>query len=149
MKYFISLLALSVLFVAFKFSVKPTSNATQNQINQQALEFCQNEELNTEFYVLIDMRGHSGKNRLFVIDLKSNRVLMKGLCSHGCCDKEWGSDESKSNPVFSNVSGSHCSSLGKYKIGARGWSNWGIHVNYKLHGLETSNSKAYERDIVL
>lgn len=122
---------------------------TQSEINSQALEYCKSNDFDTDFYILIDMRIHSGKNRFFVIDLKTNDVLMKGLCSHGCCEKEWGSDESKSNPVFSNVSGSHCSSLGKYKIGARGWSNWGINVNYKLHGLETTNSNAYKRDIVL
>jgi len=41
------------------------------------------------------------------------------------------------------------SSLGKYRIGKRGYSNWGINVNYKLHGLEASNSNAYKRIIVL
>ncbi|MFY0674998.1 MAG: murein L,D-transpeptidase catalytic domain family protein [Bacteroidia bacterium] len=126
-----------------------TPVVSQSEINSQALDYVNVNEFNSGFYVLIDMRIHSGKNRFFVIDLKTNEVLMKGLCSHGCCKKEWGSDESKADPVFSNVSGSHCSSLGKYKIGARGWSNWGINVNYKLHGLETTNSNAYDRDIVL
>ena len=61
----------------------------------------------------------------------------------------WGEETTKLSPVFSNVSESHCSSLGKYRIGKRGWSNWGIHVNYKLHGLEASNNNAFKRVIVL
>ena len=125
------------------------AQVSRSEINTQALEYNKANGLNESFYILIDMRIHSGKDRFFVIDLNTNDVLMQGLCSHGCCEKAWGSDETKSNPKFSNVSGSHCSSLGKYKIGARGWSNWGINVNYKLHGLESNNSNAYDRDIVL
>ena len=29
------------------------------------------------------------------------------------------------------------------------WYNWGIHVNYKLHGLEKTNDNAFKRIIVL
>ena len=49
---------------------------------------------------------------------------------------------------FSNIDGSHCSSLGKYKIGNRAWSDWGINVKYVLHGLENTNSNAQARYIV-
>ncbi len=55
----------------------------------------------------------------------------------------------KKKPVFSNTDNSHCTSLGKYKIGARGYSQWGIRVNYLLHGLESTNSNALSREIVL
>ena len=55
----------------------------------------------------------------------------------------------KTKPEFSNVPDSHCSSLGKYLVAERGWSGWGIHVNYKLDGLETTNSNARKRVIVL
>lgn len=116
---------------------------------EDAKAFCQDNNLNTDYAIFIDMSIHSGKYRLFVVDLKNDSVLSSGLCSHGCCDHDWGSDQSAEEPTFSNVSESHCSSLGKYKIGKRGWSSWGIHVNYKLHGLEASNSNAYERLIVL
>src|SRR4029079_9209016 len=58
------------------------------------------------------------------------------------------SDFSKNKPSFSNVDGSHCSSLGKFRIGNRGFSEWGVHVKYFLHGLEPSNSNAYKRQIV-
>ena len=141
--YILALLVFQMLLSAV-FPIK-----TQQELNKEALGYCKSNGMNTDFYVLIDMRIHSGKNRLFMINPGTNEVLAKGLCSHGCCDSAWADDQSRSNPVFSNESGSHCTSLGKYKVGKRGWSNWGINVNYKLHGLEESNSNAYERQIVL
>ena len=115
----------------------------------EALAFCESNKLNLDFCILVDMQLHSGKNRFFVYDFKLDSITYKGLCSHGCCDNAWGQDYSKTNPRFNNIPDSHCSSLGKYKLGKRGYSNWGIHVNYKMHGLDSTNSKAYERFIVL
>jgi len=94
------------------------------------------------------MSVHSGKDRFFLWDFKQKTSIDKGLCSHGCCKKPWGEDHSKCEPIFSNISESHCSSLGKYKIGERGVSQWGINVKYLLHGLETSNKNALKRFIV-
>jgi len=115
----------------------------------EAFDYCRQAEMDTSFMILIDMRLHSGRKRLFVYDFASEAIIDSGMVSHGCCDGDWGEDDSKDSPVFKNISESHCSSLGKYRVGDRGWSNWGIHVNYKLHGLEASNEKAYERYIVL
>ena len=115
----------------------------------KALEFCKSEKMNTEWCILFDGSIHSGKNRLVLWDFKKDTIIEQGLCSHGCCDGEWSYDGTKDSPTFSNTHESYCSSLGKYKIGTRGYSNWGINVNYKLHGLESSNSNAYKRLIVL
>jgi len=38
---------------------------------------------------------------------------------------------------------------GKYKIGKRDYSSWGIKVKYWLHGLEPTNQTAVERVVVL
>jgi hypothetical protein len=38
---------------------------------------------------------------------------------------------------------------GKYKIGTRDYSSWGINVKYWLHGLEESNESAVKRVVVL
>lgn len=116
---------------------------------KEALAYCKENQLNTDFCILIDMNIHSGKNRLFVYDFNEEASLKSGLCSHGCGSSSWGSDLTKESPIFSNVENSHLSSLGKYKVGARGYSNWGININYKLHGLETTNSNAFDRLIVL
>jgi len=120
-----------------------------SSVMDSALAYCHESTLDTSFMILIDMDIHSGRERLFVYDFSRDSIVDSGLVSHGCCDGSWGMDESKDSPLFKNVAESHCSSLGKYRIGARGWSNWGIHVNYKLHGLENLNDKAYERYIVL
>lgn len=104
--------------------------------------------LNTDYCILVDMSIHSGKTRLFVWDLKKDTVILSGLCSHGCCKNQWGSDESKEDPTFSNVPDSHCSSKGKYKLGKRGYSNWGVNINYKMHGLENTNNNSEKREIV-
>ncbi len=115
---------------------------------REALKYCQDKNFNTDFCILIDMSLHSGVNRFMVWDFKEATILHSFLVSHGCCDKPWGRGHSKENPIFSNVSGSHCSSLGKYKIGERGYSNWGVHIKYLLHGLDSTNNNALSRYIV-
>lgn len=115
----------------------------------KALETIKTKGYNPKFCLLLDMSIHSGKNRFFVYNFEKDTLIHQGLVAHGCCDKPWGTDSTKLSPRFSNVENSHCSSLGKYKIGKRGYSDWGIHVNYKLHGLDSTNSNAYQRFIVL
>ena len=104
--------------------------------------------MSEEVCLLVDMGVHSGRKRLFVWDFARDTATESALVSHGCCDNAWGQDFSKEAPTFSNVEGSHCSSLGKYKIGERGYSSWGVHKKYLLHGLEASNSNALSRVIV-
>ncbi|WP_281613096.1 murein L,D-transpeptidase catalytic domain-containing protein [Flammeovirga sp. SubArs3] len=131
---------------------KFTQEKIKNRIEQKAKEaliYNQKNNLSSKYCILIDMGIHSGRNRFFVYDLEKKTVLKEALVSHGCGDFMWSSDETRAKPTFSNVFESHLSSLGKYKIGKRGYSNWGIHVNYKMHGLESSNSNAYKRIIVL
>lgn len=120
---------------------------TRTRANE-ALLFCRTNNLNTDFCMLIDMNLHSGIKRFFVWDFKNDTISNSFLVSHGCCDYPWSFDLSKDRPHFSNEDGSHCSSLGKYKIGERAYSDWGINVKYVLHGLEPSNSNALSRWIV-
>jgi hypothetical protein len=115
----------------------------------EAKEFCKSNNLNQDWFCLLDYSKHSGLNRFFIVDLDSTNILDSALVSHGCGNMPWGEDYSKESVVFSNFSDSHCSSYGKYKIGKRGYSQWGINVNYKLHGLDSSNTRAYNRLIVL
>jgi hypothetical protein len=115
----------------------------------EALAYCKKNNFNTGFCVLIDMKMHSGKKRACIWDFRTDSVACYGMCSHGCGQNPWSGTASKDKPVFSNVPDSHCSSLGKYKVGKRGYSNWGIKVNYQLIGLEATNSNAIKREIVL
>lgn len=140
-------------FIALTFSscseeanVKPLSIKAKAQ---EAEAYCKEAGLNTSFCILVDFSMHSGKKRMFVYDFKQDSILATGMVSHGCGDAPWGVDATRNKPVFSNEHESHCSSVGKYRIGKRGYSSWGINVNYKLHGMEATNSNAYDRIIVL
>lgn len=114
---------------------------------EEALEFCKAENFNTDYAILIDMSIHSGKHRMFVYDFNNQKVERSALCAHGIGKGEQSSTETE--PLFSNVEGSLLSSLGKYRVGIRSYSQWGINVHYKLHGLEPTNSNAFQRIIVL
>lgn len=114
----------------------------------EAIDFCRSKKFNTDFCILADMSLHSGVKRLFVWDFNKDTILYSFLVGHGCGNYPWSFDFSKSNPGFSNEDGSHCSALGKYKIGERGFSEWGIKIKYILHGLDKTNSNALARTIV-
>lgn len=109
-----------------------------------AKEFCKQHAFNPDYCFLVDFSLHSGKKRFFIWDFKGDSIKHSSLCAHG-----YGKNSTIVEPEFSNVEGSYCSSLGKYKVGIRSYSKWGINVHYKLHGLEKTNSNAYKRIIVL
>jgi hypothetical protein len=105
--------------------------------------------MDTTICILIDMQKHSGYSRFYLWDFKGDSVLLECPVTHGIGGRNGVEPSSPKKVIFSNISGSHASSIGKYKIGARGWSNWGIHVNYKLDGLDSTNSNALNRYVVL
>lgn len=135
----------------YLFARKPyMSEVADSRLNEKAAEalaFCKEKGFNTDFCILIDMEVHSGRNRMFVWNFKDEKIDHQALCAHGCGKGEKKSTGAK--PIFSNVEGSLLSSLGKYKLGARAPSQWGIKVHYKMHGLESTNNNAFKRIIVL
>jgi hypothetical protein len=145
----ICFVAVITLSQSFTISSTPKVNIERTRAKaNEALAFCNKKEFNTDFCILIDMSLHSGIKRFFVWDFQKDTIVESFLVGHGCGDNPWSYDFSKDKPTFSNKDGSHCSSLGKYKLGERGYSNWGIHVKYLMHGLETTNSNALARTIV-
>lgn len=102
----------------------------------KANDYCQ------DFCFLINMKLPSGKKRFLIYDLKNDSIIDAGLVTHGG-GSETGTDKLK----FSNVPNSSATSLGKYKIGNEYNGKFGM--AFKLHGLETTNSKAFERFVVL
>lgn len=111
--------------------------------SELSIFFEQNDEYNTEITMFIDLNRASNKKRFFVYSHKEKRTILSALVTHGSCDGE----TAPSNEKYSNIPDSHCSSLGKYKIGKSYYGKFGL--AYKLHGLEESNSNAYNRSIVL
>jgi hypothetical protein len=111
--------------------------------NRQQLEtYAAKNKCNTRYAFVIDMRIPSFKKRFFVFDLKKDSIMNAGYVAHGT-----GSETFRNELVFSNVPDSRCTSLGKYKIGASYKGMYGF--SYRLQGLDSSNSKALERAIVL
>lgn len=97
---------------------------------------------NSRIAFLVDMHLPSGKNRFFVYDLDADTVRMAGLVAHGS-----GGHAFSLTPAFSNINGSNCSALGRYRIGGAYAGRFGR--AYTLHGLDSTNDNALERHIVL
>ena len=91
---------------------------------------------------LINLSLPSGQNRFFIYNLTKDTLEAAGLVAHGNCF-----ENSLEGRRYSNVVGSGCSSLGKYKIGNSYNGKFGY--SYKLYGLEGTNNKAFERTVVL
>ena len=102
-----------------------------------------NLKFNNELAFFIDMRIMSGKNRFIVYDLKNDKIVDQGLVAHGIGSETQNNEELK----FSNINSSFCTALGKYYIGKDYVGRFG--KAYKLFGLDTTNSNAFERSIVL
>lgn len=107
-----------------------------------AKEFVANNGFNSSFCFMIDMSLESGSNRFFVYDLQKDSILQSGLVTHGRCNQDWLTGRKYGNEV-----GCGCSSLGKYKVGISYKGRFGL--AYKLHGLDSTNSNAFKRYVVL
>lgn len=102
-----------------------------------------NPKYSNELAFFIDMQIMSGKNRFFVYDFKKDSIIDQGLVAHGLgCETENGGELK-----FSNTNSSLCSSLGKYYVGKDYLGKFG--KAYKLYGLDSTNSNAFARSIVL
>lgn len=111
--------------------------------NRMELElYASRNKCNTKYAFVIDMRIPSFKKRFFVFDLTKDSIINSGYVAHGT-----GSETFRNELVFSNVPDSRCTSLGKYKIGASYKGMYGL--SYRLYGLDSSNSNALKRAIVL
>ena len=115
----------------------------------EALAFCKKKQYCEDYYFLVDLSVHSGKKRFYVYDFKQKKITDSNLVTHGSCDAFDDNDTKYEKAKFSNRNDSHCSSIGKYKVGKRDYSTWGINVKYWLEGLEETNNNAAQRVVVL
>jgi L,D-transpeptidase catalytic domain len=106
--------------------------------------YVQSNNFNSEYCFLVDMAIPSGKKRFFVYNIKKGVVEYSALVSHGSGSYKPGCNDEL---VFSNMPNSNATSLGKYKIGQAYKGAYGL--SYRLYGLDSSNSNAYHRAIVL
>lgn len=137
------------IFLSACSAQEATSVQQQNTLWKQkateAFAFCKVNNLDTTACFLIDFALPSGKNRMVLWDFTKQQIQIQTLCTHGACNNLPANQDQLS---YSNLPNSHCSSLGKYRVGNRAYSNWGINIHYKLHGLEKTNDQAFNRVIV-
>ncbi len=123
----------------------PLKNLTLEKLKQKvaaARLFIQQKGYNNKVCFFIDMSLPSGQNRFFIYDLENDSIISKGLVAHGNCYNYW-----LEGRKYSNTMGSGCTSLGKYRVGYPYTGKFGY--SYKLYGLDSSNSHAFERTVVL
>lgn len=108
----------------------------------EAKKYISKNKLNNQYCFLIDMSIPSNKKRMAVYNLKNDSLVLKGLVAHGSCNTSYLKDAQ-----FSNTPECGCSALGKYKIGYKYNGQFG--EAFKLYGLDSSNSNAFKRFIVL
>lgn len=107
-----------------------------------AKRFVTQKGLSSRIAFLLDMRLPSGRKRFFIYDLKGDSVLAAGLVAHGSCRQRF-----LETARFSNAVGCGCSAAGRYKVGGAYGGRFG--KAFKLHGLDSTNANAFERNIVL
>lgn len=118
-------------------------NRSETKLEELTLYLKDHPNFNQSVAILIDFKIFSGNNRLFVYDINTGELLKSALVAHGVGSET----ESPDSLIFSNTPNSYMSSLGKYKIGNAYIGSFG--KSYKLHGLDSTNNKAFERLIVL
>ena len=120
--------------------------AAVDRLKQQSAsikEYAKANHFNTQYCFLVDMSIPSGKKRFFVYNINKDSIEYSSLVAHG-----WGSETQHNDQLeFSNTPNSCQTSLGRYKVGYS--YNGAFGQAYKLYGLDNTNSKAFERAIVL
>lgn len=93
---------------------------------------------------IVDFSAHSREARFHLVDVANGRVAESFFVSHGR-----GSDPANSGWLqqFSNRPGSNASSKGSYLTGAIYYGKHGR--SRRLDGLDSENSNAYQRAIVI
>ncbi len=108
----------------------------------RARQFLIENGYNTDECFLADMSLPSGVARLYIYNFTKEKIVASGLVTHGHCNTS-----GLLQPRYNNTPNSNCTSLGKYKIGKKYYGRFGL--AYKLHGLDSTNSNAFKRYIVL
>jgi hypothetical protein len=104
--------------------------------------FCKKNNYNQHYCFIVDMSIHSGSNRFFVYDFVKDTIVASHLVAHGSCREAY-----LEKAKFANEVNCGCSSLGKYKVSYAYNGQFG--KAYKLVGLDKTNDKAFERNVVL
>ena len=140
----ISVIGIFIVFIALNLGLNLLERTFRDVDFINLKEYCRKKDLSENYAIIVDYSKPSGKHRFFVCDLKKEKIIASSLCAHGA-----GKGSTIFSPVFSNEVGSNCSSLGHYKItGRHQMSSSGL-PSFRLQGLDTSNSNAMKRGILI
>lgn len=110
---------------------------SERRVNE-ALAFCKANNLSTDYAIFVDFGKHSGRERYMIYSFSKQKVIFRCLCASGLNKNK-----------FSNIPGSNPSSLGKYRI-TNEIHNMSIgREGLVVDGLESSNSNARNRKILI
>lgn len=153
--YLVLISGLLYIYTQRSYTVEPAKKEHSHTIPEQRFiyqkiklkvknlkQFCQAKGYSNEFAFIADFGIESNKYRLFVYDFNKDTIVAKGLVAHGSCNTNF-----LPQAKFKNEIGCGCSTKGMYKIGYSYTGKFG--KAYKLHGLDSSNSLAFDRNIVL
>lgn len=140
---------ISIIFLLLscnKSTIKPKEHSDYTEQLTKIKKFAKQHKYNQDIAFMIDYSLHSGLPRIFIVDIKNNKILDKGLVCHGDCK---GRNEADKVEYFSNTKDSNCTSLGFALVAERAESKWGKKYKYWLNGLEKTNSNMRDRVVVL
>lgn len=144
LSFLILAIAVAAMFVVGNINT-PSTKSRAKEHAESALEYCKTHGLRTDYCILVDFDVHSGKNRFFVWDFNKKKIVYSTICEHGR-----GGKSTHRTPDFSNISGSKCTSLGKYHVlNKRHMYKYPSVPCYVLKGVDSTNSNAMARGILI
>ena len=132
-----------LIFLISLLCISCSHDKLSQQVINKGIQYVNKYNMNTNYIIFVDFNKHSGKNRFYVYDLHKKTIILESLCAHGM-----GLGSTKDHPVFSNKLGSHCSSLGFYKVGGYNITRLNL-PSYILEGLSSTNSNAKQRMLLI
>ncbi len=144
-KYLLVLLAAFVAVVGLCIIICNSKPLDIGSKVEELKKYCAAKGYNTDYAILVDYGRTSLQQRMFVYDFNQDKILMQSLAGHGS-----GGNSTILKAAFSNSHGSHCSSLGHYRIGRnRMMYNRPYVPAFELIGLDKTNSNALDRGILI
>jgi len=108
----------------------------------EAKDYAKVRNLNDRYCIFVDFSIPSGTPRVFVWSFEKEKVVYKTYSMHGP-----GKGSTAEKPVFSNVPGSNCSSLGHFAVTKEhGTLN---KRGFRIKGLDVANRTAYARGLMI
>jgi len=129
-----------------RFPYFQTSWGLKRAIFEKAVAYYEKNRLtvsNPRYAVVVDFSQHSSKKRFYLFDLATGKVERHNVSAGKNSDPDGDGWATR----FSNISGSKMSSLGVYRTYVT--YNGGNGYSMRLKGMESTNSKALSRAIVV